>query len=120
MIYKISIIVDENDGDYNEKSCTITADDIEEIKPLIEAIKLFKPYIGNESRNKYGIKHSHNYPCGECLREDMGELKPAEIYPEIDAEVFELFEEFIPHPQHGFHTITSIIVIPTNRETVLF
>lgn len=95
------------------KKITITADTTESqldlIKPLIEAIKKFKPYQGEWMPGEF-TEHSHNFPTREQLREDMGEKPLTEIYSEIDPEIISYFEEFCPYDDFGIHTITEIIV----------
>ena len=65
-----------------------------------------------------GSYHHHNFPTGECLRKDLGEKSPQELY-DFDEEVFELFEDFCPYPEYGFHTIERIELYPTPKKTRL-
>lgn len=110
MNLKISIQVDTNDGDYITEESDITKEQLELIKPLIAKIKKFRSYKGSRDDWKYNF--DHNYPTGECLRTDLGEFSPREIYKDIDDEVFDVFEEFIPYCDYGFHTIEKIEVYP--------
>lgn len=96
MELEIAIRVDTNDGDYAETTNIITPEQLEEIKPLIEAIK--------ERSAKYG----HAYPTQECA--SKGE--PQSLYPHITEEIFELFEEFCPSTEYGFYSIERIEVYP--------
>jgi hypothetical protein len=112
----IEVIVDQNDADYNTKVTPINEEDLNTIKPLIHAIKNFKPYVsGNWT-------HRHNYPWGEYLpRTDLNERFIEEIYPDVPKDVIELFEEeFIPYGEHGFHSIKSIRVFEIVNEEILF
>ena len=112
---EITIIVDTNDEDYNVSVKEITQKDLTKITPLINAIKNFKPYEIDAKDIHW--KHSHNYPYGECLREDLGEKSPQELYPDIDEKIFELFEEeFLPYPEYEFHTIKSVDVCPSVKK----
>jgi hypothetical protein len=116
MLYDIRITVDENDADYNTLCSVISGEDLEKIKPLIEAIKRFKEY---EGKSKDGMKfiHRHNYPIQ--WRDDLGELSPRDIYLNDD-DVFDLFEEHCPAcGEWGFHTIISIEIAPTREMTKL-
>lgn len=110
----LKVKVDTNDADYMTHEKRITPEMVERLKPLFKAIKDFKPY---KTKTKYGLndwQYRHNYPFGECLREDMGEKSPKEIYSNIDPELIEIFEEdYIPYPRYGFHTIVSIDLIQT-------
>ena len=102
MNYEITIVVDTNDGDYNTSINCISEENLEKIRPLITAIKNFKPY-----KNK-GRTHNHNFPYGEMCREDLGEESFEEIYSEFSEEMW-IFEDLIPYGgEWGFHTITSI------------
>lgn len=114
-VIEITIKVDSNDADYLIETSIIPQEILDEIKPLIEAIKNFKSY------KKEGMRHHHNYPNGEYHpREDLGELGPDEIYPQFDEEIFETFEEFCPCGEYGFHTIEEVsIQINPKREILL-
>ena len=111
MKYEITITADTNDADYITAVNPISEEDLGTIKPLIEAIKNFKPY-----KNKY--THGHNYSTGNCLRGDMGEKSPEELY-EFDSDVFGLFEEYLPYSEYGIHTIESITICPLQEKIKL-
>ncbi len=105
-MYEITIIVDTNDADYDTSINCISEENLEKIRPLIIAIKNFKPYKG-KSRNKT-YTHNHNFPYGEMCRENLGEKTHEEIYSEFSEEM-QIFEDLIPYGgEWGFHTITSI------------
>ena len=114
MTYEIKIVVDTNDADYNTSVNTISDNDLLQIKPLINAIRNFKPY-------SHGMHtHRHNYPYGEYgPREDLGELFPNQIYKGLSKEAFEIFEEYCPFGEHGFHTIESVEIWPVVKKTRL-
>ena len=115
--YEIVITVDTNDADYITEVSEISQEDLERIRPLIEAIKNFEPYQA-QTKGKLGYRHDHNYPCGDVLREDLGEKEPEEIY-DFDEDIFDIFEDLLPSSQYGFHTITSIKVYPVPDKEVL-
>lgn len=115
--FELIITVDENDADYNTKMSVIPEEDLNRILPLIEAIKNFKPYT-SKSDSGSEWTHRHNYPFGDCCREDLGEKPPYEFYP-FDEEVFEIFEEYVPYSEYGFHTIVSIEVGDVPKRTKL-
>ena len=104
----IVITADTNDGDYITEKSEITDDQIEIIMPVIESIKKFTPYQGEWSPGLF-TTHDHNFPYGECLREDMGEKSIYDIYGK--SEGLELFETFIPYDEYGIHTITSAEIV---------
>ena len=115
---EITITVDTNDGDYDISINEITQEELDQIMPLINAIKEFKPYKVQAKGMEW--THSHNYPYGECLREDLGENLPQDLYPSIDEDIFELFEEeFLPRPEYGFHTIKSVEICPLVKKEKL-
>lgn len=121
MRYKITIVVDTNDADYNTKVSLISEKDLEKIKPLIKAIKAFKPYSSySKGSSKMKWDHEHNYPHGEYSpRTDLGEKTPEEIYPQFSEEIHEIFRDHCPFGEHGFHTIVSVKVAPAIKEQKL-
>lgn len=111
----IYIRIDTNDGDYVANLNPITDEEIELIKPVIEAIKNFKlyavPITYCQGNNEYTIewKHNSNYPIGECLRTDLGEKSPDELYGHLEG--YELFDSLTPYSEYGFHTIEEIKIV---------
>jgi len=120
-IIEITIKVDSNDADYLIETNIICKEDLDQIKPLIEAIKNFEPYEAFwDKEQTHKTTYSHNYPRGEyCPREDMGEKTVEEIYPQFDEEIFEIFEEFCPCGEYGFHTIKAISIQVNPRKEIL-
>ena len=100
--------VDTNDADYIGKIVQVEDKSAEKFKPLIEKIRQFEPY---KSTTRYNLvwEHTSNFPYGECLREDLGEKHPCELY-DIDEETYEEFIETFSlyGGEWGFHTITRI------------
>ena len=113
MKYEIIIRADTNDADYVTSINTISEEDLNTIKPLIEAIKNFKPYKRSE------WTHSHNFPYSEYTREDLGEKPARELYNEFSSEVFGMFEDIVPYGEYGIHTIESITITPFQEKTKL-
>lgn len=102
------VTVDTNDADYVREIVEIDEDTLEHFKPLIEKIKNFQPYIGF---SKSGSKFTHdcNFPYGECLREDLGEKHPMELYNLTEEEYEYFIDAFSLYGgEWGFHTIESI------------
>ncbi len=95
---EIMIRVDTNDGDYIEETNKITQKNLDKIKPLIKAIKNFKK--------------DYNYPYGECCDDDKD---VREMY-DFDEEIFDLFENYTPSYDYGFHTIKRIEVFPLREK----
>jgi len=97
------VTVDTNDADYVREIVEVDEETLEHFKPLIEKIKNFKPYC-NE-----GWLHRYNFPFGECLREDLGEKHPMELYNLTEEECAYFIETFnLWGGEWGFHTIESI------------
>jgi hypothetical protein len=114
--YEISVKVDTNDADFVTLNSKISEEELEIIKPLISAIKNFKPYT--TSTSALGT-HRNNYPYGDCCRQDLGEKTPQEIY-NFEEKVFEMFEDFCPHGgDFGFRTVESIFITPYVEKTRL-
>lgn len=89
----ILINADYNDGDYTTKISKITDEEIEFIKPIIEAIK--------KNNGSYWTRDMASK--GESAEEDYGHLK-----------CFEFFDELVPSGDDsysGVHTIESIEII---------
>ena len=117
-MWEITITADGNDGDYQTEVSEISDTDLNKLKPLFQAIKAFKPYktgsaIANDQR-----EHRHNWPSGECLRTDLGEKPPHEIYNATE-ELTEMLEEYLPYNEWGIHTIVSVEVTPLVKKTRL-
>jgi len=120
MMYEIIVVADTNDADYRTAVNKISAADLALIRPLIRAIGEFQPYKGKSPTSNYESMNRSNYPVGECRRDDLGEKSPEECYSEISPEIHELFQEFCPWEEHGFHTIESIHISPlVEREKLL-
>ena len=112
----IIIKADTNDGDYITNKCEITDEQIELIKPMVEAVKNFKPY-NTKVPGKMEWTHDDNYPTGECVREDLGQLSAEDFYKDIDN--FDTFDQFVPYGEYGIHTIVSIEILEIAKETKL-
>ncbi|MHC1598880.1 MAG: hypothetical protein ACXQT0_04800 [Candidatus Methanofastidiosia archaeon] len=56
------IKVDTNDADYDVSTTEITEEDLDSIRPIIEAIKNFKPY--KSKTRGMNQTHHHNWPAG--------------------------------------------------------
>lgn len=100
--------IDTNDADYIGNIVEVEDEYVEKFKPLIEKINQFKPYKAT-GYNGSTWNHTSNFPYGECLREDLGEKHPCELY-NIDEETYEEFIETfnLYGGEWGFHTINKI------------
>jgi hypothetical protein len=114
------ITADTNDGDYVTEKHLVTDETLESLKPAIEAVKNFKPY----TVRKFEIDwtHNHNFPTGECCREDLGEKSPKEYYVGggfLTEDQFLDFEELVPYAEYGIHTIKTVEILNVSEETKL-
>jgi hypothetical protein len=100
MIYEIVITADTNDADYITKISAITPDELERFTPLIAEIAKVNHY--NWDTSVYGDD----------------EDKPEIMYSQF-AELVEEFGEFVPHGEHGVHTIKSIVYYEKPTKIVL-
>lgn len=119
----LNITADTNDADYVSNMTEITADKLAELMPLIKAIKNFKTYKTKSKDGSYERSHSHNWPTGDCLRQDLGEKSPEEYYGEQGISedlIMELSENFLPHGEYGIHTIKSIEVLHIAKREKLY
>jgi len=122
MHYYINITADTNDADYISELNEISEEQLEKILPVIEAIKGFQPYDGKLRHNGSSWRCFHNFPNGECLREDLGEKSPEELYVEtglVTQEQLEAFYEFIPSDEYGIHTIKHVKLLKVVEEQEL-
>ena len=105
--FKIAVTADERDADYTAMVSEISEEDLNEIKPLIEAIKNFKQYKAQ------GYTFPSNYPRSEYRPDTrLGEKTIQEIYPDIDEDAFETFFEYCPCGMHGIRHINSVEIWP--------
>lgn len=108
MKHFIYIKVDTNDGDYVGSLKQITEEDLKKIMPLIEAIRNFEPYTTKiTGKHIFEDRHENNYPVGDCLRRDLGEKSPEELY-DFPKEIHDLFMGYCPSCEYGFHTIKEV------------
>ena len=105
------ITIDTNDADYITRVVKVDEEDLERFLPLIEKIKNFKPYTV-EHDGIYGMasrRFSNNFPIDGCLRNDLGEKHPTELYNLSDEEYEDFIETFhLWGDDWGFHTIVLI------------
>lgn len=118
MSYTVCLIkVDTNDADYIERQSIVeTTEQKQHIVEVANALNNFQPYTGYGNR-----KHEHNFPIGDCRRDNLGEMTVEEIYVEsgmVSAEAIETFRKFLPFTEFGFHTVESVnlIVVESNQE----
>jgi hypothetical protein len=120
--FEITIMADTNDGDYVTQISKISEFHLEKLKPLIKAIKNFKPYTtpipqGDEGRE---WEHCHNYTTGDATREDLGEKSGYDYYlPTFGENLMQMWEELLPCDERGIHTIVCVEVTPYVKKTRL-
>ena len=111
--------IDTNDADYVGRLVEVSNEDAERWMPLIEKIKNFKPYSGESRATGFEWTHHHNFPFGECCREDLGEKTPCELY-NISEDEMEAFQEafWLWGNEYGFHTITQIVEVNISNKLI--
>ena len=95
----IIIKADTNDADYVTEVSEITDEQIELIKPIIEAIK-------NAPKDKHGW--GHNYETEEMINK----ADAKKLYGHLEG--FEIFNSFVPYGDSnypGIHTIKSVKIV---------
>lgn len=89
---------DTNDSDYVTRTSVVSDADLQEIAPVIAAVKAFKPYKGTGNRTL-----SHNFPTSDFVRSDLGELGVYDLYP---LPGLDLFMEYVPEDIHSIGCVT--------------
>ena len=116
----VIISVDINDGDIESHTIEVSNEQAMVLGRVAKALKEFEPYCID--KNGYARTFRHNFPTGECLRTDLGELPPEEIYLETDKispEDFLMFMDMLPYTEFGFHTVTEIRILAVIGEIKL-
>jgi len=119
---KFAIIsVDTNDGDIESHCIEVSEEQALVLGRVAAAIKTFEPY--EVETHGFKKKHEHNFPTGECLRTDMGEVSAYNYYTEknkiIIPEDFLAFVGLLPYTEFGFHTVTEIRILAVIGEIKL-
>jgi len=88
MIKYINITADINDGDYVSEIGTITEEQLEIIKPVVDAINKNKGrYETGDMSDKYDSK---------------------KLYGNLEG--FKTFRKYVPFGNYGVHTIESVVI----------
>ncbi len=98
----LEIKADTNDADYVTCRTIITQQQIDRLKPLIEAIK--------------NNPDSHNWITSEYFSDDH--KRPEDAYGQF-GKLVEEFEDYIPYGEYGIHTIKSITLLRAIEEKLL-
>jgi hypothetical protein len=118
---KFAIIsVDTNDADYETHTIEVSEEQAFVLARVANAINTFEPY--EVQTHGLMVKHEHNFPTGECLRMELGEIPPAEYYVEsekINSEDYYGFLDMIPSCEYGFHTVKEIKILAVIGEIKL-
>ena len=103
----ILVKADTNDADYITERNSITDAQIEEIMPMIEALRNFKINKVVVRPDGSQVRQRHNWPAGDSKR--FRELSPQEMYGHVPG--FDLFSDFVPYGEYGIHTIESVEIL---------
>lgn len=104
-VYELVVKADTNDADYVTEISKINENHLNELIPLFERVKEFKPYKGKSNHTHYS-----NFPFGDgefIPRSDLGEKSAKELYGYTDEE-FDLICNYLPFGEYGIHTIESV------------
>lgn len=101
---KILIEGDINDADYISEINDITEEQLNSIKPIIEAVK--------------NCTNRHNW-VNDYDNHTIDELYPQFFIDGDESPEMETFYEFLPHGEHGIHSIDKIVVFEVVNEIVL-
>jgi hypothetical protein len=112
MKFMIEVTVDTNDGDYVSETRDISVKELEKIRPLLSAMKKFESYQVD------GRWFNCCYPSEE-QRED-GEKTARKLYPEISKKTFDIFNDYIPHPEYGYGKFVSVKIRQVVEEEELY
>ncbi len=110
--FKLTIVVDHNDGDYVTGISKISAEDLEEfINPVAKALK----EIREKRKNTY---FAHNW---NRLVDSSNEESPYIMYKELlTHEQIDSFNDFLPYSENEIHSIHQISVTPWVKEKTMF
>lgn len=100
MKYEIVIVADTNDAKNITAINEINMETIQKFQPVINAIK--------------ACSVQHNWPAHEYMDYSIENL-----YPDLDPDLLDFFEEFLPYSEDGIHTIKSVEYYPLPIKTKL-
>lgn len=113
--YRITVKIDTNDADYNEKSGDIDAEELKELLNFYlqereeQRKARFNPFA-HSREFRTGIRFE-NYSSRERERDESGKIKICEGRY-IEEKYFYLMLDYCPYNEWGFHTIESIEISP--------
>ena len=101
------------------KVTVISEAQLELLRPLIEAIKNFKPYYTHVLDNNAKYQHTANFPRGLDYRVRLGEIPAVKLYKDVvSPEVIELFYTFMPDDMEINHILGVHVFTVTNVEAL--
>ena len=101
------ITADTNDADYVKSENWVTEEDISEIKKVWEVVKDSVKVRGRGDYNWWTVASSR-------------QKGPYERYKDIlTTEQLDIFNEYVPHPEGGIHTVESIVIHEVIKTTKL-
>lgn len=110
--YELKVTADTNDADYITEISIVDQEELDKLIPMFKKISKFK-----ECKTK-GRTHRHNFPYGDCLRDDLGEKSVQELYGWSDDEL-DYLTDFLPMDEYGIHTIESVEFYDVPKKTVI-
>lgn len=111
MKYLLIVKGDTNDADYITSQNMLDEEEYQRLLPILQKVAaVLEQPITHQTR--HGLQH-HDWPNGDTLREDLGEVGPRELHVgpgKLTREEYENFDEYVPYGENGIHTLTSITV----------
>lgn len=104
-------------GDINLVKITeISDEELKIIEPVIEAIKIFKPYTTED-----GWTYNYNFPHGEYFpKEDKGEKSIIELYVKTGLCTEDQLWTFVEFcPEGNLHSVTDVDLVYVSSEEKL-
>lgn len=107
-----------DDTEVLSKLTTISNDDLNKIKPLINKIKEFKPYTVVHEPSKTIWTYEDNFNTFLYLDEEHGEQSVEKLY-NISSDLKKLFLKYCPKTDFGFSNIIKILIFDSPTEILL-
>ena len=96
---QIIIKADYNDGDYITEQCSITDERLEKVKEIVAVLK----EVNKRTRRI-------EWPTGDCAGRGESIYNYA-TDGHLTMEEIQFLDEYVPHGEHGVHTIESIEIV---------
>lgn len=99
---------DENDADYVTEKRSISDDSLEKVREIINALKEGSKKVDRDGRTRI---ERIAWGTGDCRADDNDPYLLYALKGLLTIDEIEWFDQWLPHREHGIHTIESIEVI---------